>query len=230
MTAFLASVSNLEEARIVLDYGADIIDLKNPLQGALGALPHGQIKEIVHFINGRKPVSATIGDLPMQPEILLDAARAMSANGVDIIKVGFFGSHADNHCVEALAKLSKKTWLVAVMFADKGFDAAIIQQCANAGFYGVMLDTAEKNDKSLRDFLDARELTTFVDKVHQNSMMVGLAGSLRCHDVAPLLACAPDYLGFRGALCKDMQRGMAVEAQSVCSIHALLRESHNFVN
>ena len=34
-------------------------------------------------------------------------------------------------------------------------------------------------------------------------MLSGLAGSLGLADIAPLARHAPDYLGFRGALCKD---------------------------
>ena len=36
---FLASVTCLNEAQLVLDANVDIIDLKNPAEGALGALP-----------------------------------------------------------------------------------------------------------------------------------------------------------------------------------------------
>ena len=38
MTGMLASVATLKEAKIVLDQKVDIIDLKNPKLGALGAL------------------------------------------------------------------------------------------------------------------------------------------------------------------------------------------------
>ncbi|MEJ2115924.1 MAG: (5-formylfuran-3-yl)methyl phosphate synthase, partial [Gammaproteobacteria bacterium] len=37
MTGMLASVRNLEEAMMVYQGGADIIDLKEPNEGALGA-------------------------------------------------------------------------------------------------------------------------------------------------------------------------------------------------
>ena len=39
MTGLLASVASPEEARIAAACGVDIIDLKNPRAGALGALP-----------------------------------------------------------------------------------------------------------------------------------------------------------------------------------------------
>ena len=39
MTALLASVRSVAEAELALAGGADVIDLKDPSQGALGALP-----------------------------------------------------------------------------------------------------------------------------------------------------------------------------------------------
>ena len=75
MTQMLASVVNLEEALIALEAGTDIIDLKNPAQGALGALLLTVIRDIVMALAGAVPVSATIGDLPMQPDILEKAVK-----------------------------------------------------------------------------------------------------------------------------------------------------------
>ena len=59
MTAFLASVMSAEEAGLALEGGADVIDLKDPTSGALGALPVAVIRAAVDRIAGRRPVSAT---------------------------------------------------------------------------------------------------------------------------------------------------------------------------
>ena len=47
MTGMLASVRNLEEAKMVYQGGADIIDIKEPNEGALGAVPLSQIHHVV---------------------------------------------------------------------------------------------------------------------------------------------------------------------------------------
>jgi len=39
MTELLISVTNVDEAFMAMELGADIIDLKDPSMGALGALP-----------------------------------------------------------------------------------------------------------------------------------------------------------------------------------------------
>jgi len=69
MTGMLASVNTVDEALWVLNAGVDIIDLKEPANGALGALKPETITTIVKRINGQRPVSATIGDLPLQVRI-----------------------------------------------------------------------------------------------------------------------------------------------------------------
>ncbi|MEN8197292.1 MAG: (5-formylfuran-3-yl)methyl phosphate synthase [Pseudomonadota bacterium] len=89
MTGMLASVGTLEEAEQVLRAGADIIDLKAPAAGALGALATRDVEAIVQRISSQRPVSATIGDLPLIPATVADAVAAMAATGVDFIKIGF---------------------------------------------------------------------------------------------------------------------------------------------
>ncbi|MBE0435773.1 MAG: hypothetical protein IBX56_08225, partial [Methylomicrobium sp.] len=73
MTGMLASVSKLDEALRILNFEVDIIDLKQPSQGALGALDTMTVARIVKAINGQCPISATVGDLPMIPEVIVSA-------------------------------------------------------------------------------------------------------------------------------------------------------------
>ena len=89
--AFLASVMTAAEAEMAFRGGAGIIDCKDPASGALGALDAEAVRNIVAVIAGRVPVSATIGDLPAEADAMVSAAAAMSATGVDIVKIGFFG-------------------------------------------------------------------------------------------------------------------------------------------
>ena len=146
----LASVTNVEEALMALDAGVDVIDLKNPATGALGALSYGVIEDVVKSIDGRVTVSATIGDLPMEPELLLSSSKAMLDTGVDIVKIGFFESDFHQACLNALSQLSQQgSKLIAVMLVDEALDMRLLEPIASAGFYGVMLDTARKNGDHL---------------------------------------------------------------------------------
>jgi uncharacterized protein (UPF0264 family) len=90
MTKWLASVQSLNEAQALTACLPDILDLKNPGSGALGALPHATVSAVVKWLAGRCLSSATVGDLPMQTETIADALKAMAETGVDYVKVGLF--------------------------------------------------------------------------------------------------------------------------------------------
>ena len=101
MTRFLASVTSVAEAETALAGGADIVDCKDPGQGALGALPPQTVGAIVRAVGGRRPVSAVTGDLPMLPDVVVNAAQEMAATGVDYIKAGLFAGEGRPACISA---------------------------------------------------------------------------------------------------------------------------------
>ena len=223
MTKMLASVRSLGEALIALEGGADLIDLKEPSRGALGALDHAAVRICVQAIGARRPVSATIGDLPsMDPQLMTAAVERMAATGVDFIKIGFFPHPRSFDCAAALSKVSGRVCLVAVLFADEHYDLALVDGLAGAGFAGAMLDTAHKTGKALRDWRKDAELRQFVNRARGHGLLSGLAGSLRRQDIAPLLAIEPDYLGFRGALCSGAHRIQNIDAQAFARIRSTI--------
>ncbi len=248
MTQMLASVTSVEEALLALELGADIIDLKNPHDGALGALPLATLASIVIAIDGRRTVSATIGDTPDDAARIAQKVVATAATGVDIVKIGIATSRlalALGHPVGQPSQLAFRqgkadlagprpatgagsepasTRLVAVLFADQAFDLAWIDALAERGFYGVMLDTADKHAGGLRSHRDDEQLRKFVRRAQSKHLMCGLAGSLRLDDIAPLLALSPDYLGFRGALCRNTSRTDQLDADAFRAVRARIFE------
>jgi len=223
MTAMLASVRTLDEALFALNAGADFIDLKEPSQGALGALDHAAVRVCVQAIAGRRPVSATVGDIvSMDPQEMTAAVERMATTGVDYIKIGFFAHPKAFDCARALKTLARKTRLVAVMFADEPYDLALVDALADTGFAGAMLDTAQKTGKTLRDWRNGNELEAFVDRGRSRRLLTGLAGSLCREDVFHLLAIGPGYLGFRGALCRNGDRGQFLDQEAFALIRAAI--------
>jgi uncharacterized protein (UPF0264 family) len=223
MTMMLASVRSLDEALIALEGGADLIDLKEPSRGALGALDHAAVRICVQAIGGRRPVSATIGDLPsMDPQLMAHAVERMAATGVDFIKIGFFSHPRTFDCANALSELASHARLVAVMFADEPYDLALVDEFARNGFEGAMLDTAHKTGKTLRNWRTEHELQEFITRGRRRRLLTGLAGSLRQEDVPWLLAVGPDYLGFRGALCRNGERGRLLDPEAFAAIRAAI--------
>jgi len=221
MALFLASVRDPAEAEIALRGGADIIDLKDPAQGALGAVDRETSMAIVSAVAGRRPVSATIGDVPMEAERILSAVEGRVALGFDFVKIGLFPGGDPRACLAALRPLAAHAPLVLVLFADAmpGFDA--VAAAAAIGARGIMLDTAGKSLGSLRTHLGARDLSVFIASAKAHGVMVGLAGSLAAEDVAALLQLSPDILGFRGALCRG-GRSAALDRAACEAIRALI--------
>jgi len=216
---FLASVTCLQEAQLALDAEVDIIDLKNPKEGALGALPLHVVQEVVALVSKRKSVSATIGDLPMQASVIEAAVGRLILTGVDIVKVGFFGT--DNHieCIQALLPFTKEnTKIVAVMFADQQPNIELLTALKSAGFYGVMLDTANKSLGGLLSHQSIDFLLAFTKKARSLALVSGLAGSLRENDIFLLKKTEVDYLGFRGALCSDQDRQAEIVLDKIIDI------------
>lgn len=224
MTRMLASVRTAEEAEIVLSGGADIVDLKDPGAGSLGALPVGEIGRLHRLIAGRTPVSAVCGDLPMEPATILDAAEAIAATGVDYVKIGFFPSGKAADCARALSRLAGRTRIVAVLFADLDPDLELLSVLATNGFHGAMFDTADKSKGRLLDHMPPERIPPFVERCRSLGLMVGLSGSLEEPDIPRLLPFRPDFLGFRGALCDRSMRTSPISADAVRRIRALIPE------
>lgn len=224
MTGMLASVTDAAEAEIVISGGADIIDLKDPTSGALGALPIEVIRQTVAAIAGRRETSAVCGDLPMAPETIRARAEETAATGADYVKVGFFPSEKAAACAEALAPLGQRTKLIAVLFADQEPDFGLLEVFARHGFHGAMVDTADKTDGRLLDHLPPERIPAFVDRARAAGLKVGLSGSLEAPDIPRLLPFAPDFLGFRRALCGRAQRTGSLDADAVALIRSLIPE------
>lgn len=222
MTGMLASVSSIAEAVLVFNAQVDIIDLKQPELGALGALETDLVCQIVAEIAGRCPVSATVGDLPMQPELVFNAVKAMAHTGVDYVKIGFFPDGDWYATVEKIAEITPKNALIAVLFADAQPDFFIISALKQAGFAGVMLDTMDKHKGSLTQVMTCADIAQFVALAKSHSLLCGLAGSLRLDDIATLMPYRADYLGFRGALCEQHQRTGRLDQQAIAKIKQVL--------
>ena len=222
MTLFLASVRNEGEAALALAAGADVIDLKEPLRGALGAVTAETVRDCVRAVGRRSSVSATIGDVPMDAAALHTAALQLHALGVDYVKLGVFPRDGAEEAMRRLDHVARRVQLIFVLFADAlpEFDAVAV--ASRIGARGVMLDTMTKNGGSLLNHLTEDALSAFVIHARNKGLLVGLAGSLRAIHVAPLLALNPDLLGFRGALCRLHERGGTLDPEACSAIRALI--------
>jgi (5-formylfuran-3-yl)methyl phosphate synthase len=215
----LVSVRSVAEAQVAAQGGADFIDLKEPHAGALGALPDATQRDIVNSLRQTGctlPISATIGDLPMHAlSAIVQQVHAVAATGVHYVKVGITREPGAVAVLLALSKLQAS--VVPVFIADQGVDFDLITQALlqahgrAAHFPALMLDTAEKAGGCLLDKVPTTDLRRFVAQTRAGGALVGLAGALRVQHVPGVLALAPDFVGFRSAVCVG-HRAAALDA------------------
>jgi len=221
MTRMLASVADAAEAEVVLQLGADVIDLKDARRGALGAVPLDVAREAIAAVARRGETSAALGDPPYDDEALLAAARALAAMGVDYVKLAVDAPTLDRFS-QSLSGLARDVGLVGMMFADEGPDFGLLAKLSGLGFKGAMLDTRDKSRGRLMAHLDVVRLNQFCAQCRAQGLMSGLAGSLEAPDVPRLMLVRPDVLGFRGALCHAHDRRGAIDPAAVALIRDLI--------
>lgn len=219
MTGMLASVNSVDEAKLVLELGADIIDIKNPHEGALGALNLDSVKAIVSSIDSKVLTSATIGDIKADDSKLSDYILNMADTGVDYVKVGLFDSEPSEYFVKTITEAANNgIKLVIVIFAENYKGSESIKPLFNSGIVGIMLDTKEKRSKNLCALLNSTQLKEFIHAAKVFGLLTGLAGSLRHEDIPALLTLNSDYLGFRGALCSESDRIKSIDKTKINTI------------
>lgn len=224
MIRLLVSVRDPREALIAALGGADFIDLKEPGQGALGGLPLPTIERIVAALRdagSALPVSATIGDVTMDDVVgILGRVEGVGATGVDFVKVGIARAPGASEVLLALARCGRP--VVPVFIADRGLDEDLVAQALALRFPGVMADTADKLAGSLFDAVSPSRLQRFVGQARQADTMVGLAGALRIGDAVRLAELAPDFAGFRSAVCIGPRSG-DLDAGRLAALVAAMR-------
>jgi (5-formylfuran-3-yl)methyl phosphate synthase len=112
MTRTLASVANAAEAGVVLQLGADVVDLKDARRGALGAVSLDIARQAIAAVAGRSETSVALGDPPYDEETLLAGARALAAMGVNYVKLAV-DAPTLHRLGESLSRLARDVALVA---------------------------------------------------------------------------------------------------------------------
>ncbi|EHR71865.1 hypothetical protein BurJ1DRAFT_3050 [Burkholderiales bacterium JOSHI_001] len=214
----LVSVRNVTEAREVAATGVDFIDLKDPADGALGGLPVATISEVVLALRaqpGSGRISATIGDHASDAlDAILQRVAAVAATGVNYVKVGISPGPGVTALLEALARCGAT--VVPVFIADAGVPMAAVRAAlAVAGddfhvFPALMLDTQAKLGGSLLQRVPVSALAEFIEAVQASGRLAGLAGALRLIELETLRRLAPDFAGFRSAVCDGDRAGNLV--------------------
>ncbi|MEM3069058.1 MAG: (5-formylfuran-3-yl)methyl phosphate synthase [Nitrososphaerales archaeon] len=212
----LVSISDADEALSAFKGGADIIDIKNPKEGALGANFPWVIAKVRKILGYKAQISATIGDMPNLPGTASLAALGVVYSGANYVKVGLFGTNSFDdalymmkNVVRSVKDRDSKVKVIASGYADyaefKGLNPLLLPSIAyKAEASGVLIDVKNKGASKLFDFLDSSQLQAFVDESHKLDLTVALAGGLGKEDVIQIQELGADIIGVRRAVCEKI--------------------------
>lgn len=229
MTRLLVSVRSAEEALAAMAGGADILDVKEPSRGSLGAADEHVWREVVAAAKSEGvPVSIALGELNDLPSINYPP-------GVQFAKVGLANLQADADWRERwLAwRQSLPTGLeaVAVAYVDRQSlsppPQEILQLAAETGTKTLLFDTFDKAHGSLFDHASLVWLRGFRQQVHETNLSLALAGSLRKENIPLALELQPEILAVRTAACDGGREGevSASLVRELCEIMGQLPSS-----
>jgi uncharacterized protein (UPF0264 family) len=225
----LVSPIDIDEAVIAERGGADIIDVKNPKEGSLGANFPWVIQAVRAKVAG--PLSATIGDFNYKPGTASLAALGAAAAGADYVKVGLYDIKTDQQAFEVLSAVvravksyDRNKIVVASGYSDYvrigSIPALHLPPVAQrAGCDVVMVDTGMKDGKSTFEFMGGDELQAFVDSAHSNGLQCALAGSIKFDDLPAIRKIGSDIIGVRGLVCGG-NRNDGIRAELVAKLRA----------
>lgn len=227
----LISVTSSQEAQAALQGGADIIDVKNPAEGALGAAAVAALRDVCALLPPGSITSAALGESNSEPGVLALAAYGAATFGVSYVKLGL--RTADPTAAIALLQKVQASLhlanpacaLIAVGYADAAEIGALpwhlLPEVTHAArIKGCMIDTALKDSRCLFDHCSEPALARWVAECREADLLSALAGSLRPADLPTLRRLAPDVAGFRGAACRGDRVNGQVEAGLVAALRA----------
>jgi (5-formylfuran-3-yl)methyl phosphate synthase len=226
----LVSVVDAGEARLAAEARADIVDVKNPAEGSLGAPSPAVIADVRAVVPAELPVSAAIGDMPNLPGTAALAALGAARSGATFVKVGLWGVSTEDEAAVLLRTVRDGVADVpgvVVVYADARRVASaplapeLLPRVARAAGVDVcLLDTAVKDGRGLLDWLAPEALTALVAEAHELGLAIALAGALRADDLPVVGATGADIVGVRSAACADDRRTGSLDPTRVRALRA----------
>lgn len=218
MTGLLVSVRSAAEAETALAGGADLIDIKEPQRGSLGAANPAVWVEVLRVVAGGRPVSAALGELA---DLRIDDLAHTA--GLNFAKIGLAGCALCGdwaaRWTRAMSMLPAGVCPVAVAYADlrsarSPTAAEILPIAARLHSPLLLVDTFDKSAGRLLDHVKIDELAALTDRAARHDMRLVLAGSLDEAAIRRLAPLRPAYFAVRGAAC-DGQRTQAIQLNRV---------------
>ena len=228
----LVSVVDAAEARLALAGGVDVVDVKNPAEGSLGAPAPAVIAQVRAAVPAEQPLSVAIGDLPSLPGTAALAALGAARAGAAYVKIGLWGPSTTADAVAVLRAAREAVdgdaEVVAVAYADAARVPSrplpprdLVTAARDAGVSGCLLDTAVKDGRGLLAWLAPEALTEMVAEAHAAGLEMALAGELRAEDLPTVRATGADIAGVRSAACCDGRRTAPLDPDRIARLRAV---------
>ena len=228
----LVSVTDAAEAQLAVAGGVDVVDVKNPAEGSLGAPAPGVIAAVAAVLPADVPLSAAVGDLPSLPGTAALAALGAACSGAASVKIGLWGTSTRDEAVAVLRAARKAVdgdaEVVAVAYADAARvpgrplpPRELVAAAREAGVAGCLLDTAIKDGRGLLAWLAVDALAELAAEAHAAGLQMALAGALRADDLPEIRATGADVVGVRSAACRNGERTAPLDPSRIARLRAV---------
>jgi (5-formylfuran-3-yl)methyl phosphate synthase len=228
----LVSVTDAAEAQLAVAGGVDVVDVKNPAEGSLGAPAPGVIAAVAAVLPADMPLSAAVGDLPSLPGTAALAALGAARSGAASVKIGLWGTSTRDEAVAVLRAARKAVdgdaEVVAVAYADAARvpgrplpPRELVAAAREAGVAGCLLDTAIKDGRGLLSWLAVDALAELAAEAHAAGLQMALAGALRADDLPEIRATGADVVGVRSAACRNGERTAPLDPSRIARLRAV---------
>ncbi len=235
----LVSVRDQKEAKIVCESGVvDLLDLKEPSRGSLGAVSQKVAREIGEYVNQQRLDQNTTGTTPTPlplPRLSLafgeladpghqELFDSNTLRHFDYAKIGL--SHCgstpgwQDRWLEWAERVAKFAAPVAVAYADPmQCQAPPIEQVARLAIQAnvpyFLIDTWQKDGRHLFDHLNVQQLNDLVAPLRDRQIQIALAGTLTADERQSILAVTPDVVAVRGAVCSRGDREQSIDEKKI---------------
>lgn len=227
MPLLLVSVRSATEARLALEAGVDVLDVKEPSLGSLGAASDDVLAEIGQIAANRpgRLFTAALGELTD----LVDSSRlpAIPAS-FGLLKVGLSGCRSLSDWPMQWARVRESIgsragkrfdWAGVAYVDEREADAPPVEDVLKAAIEAkcrfLLLDTWSKSEGRLTDFFSDRALVELGRKCRETGLQLAVAGRLRFEDLSDSLIAAADVVAVRSAVCRNQQREGAIDPEAI---------------
>ena len=222
-TSLLVSVKNLLEIEKIKEF-VDIIDLKNPNAGALGAWAKKDIIEATKRYSDEIILSATLGNYKSK-NVIFNRLRFFDRLGLYYIKIGFFTDSIKetNALFKLINSTNSKTKIVPVFFAEhkntinyifNNLEILLIHQIDT-----ILIDTINKKSVNLLEIYPYQFLKNFINLGKENNIKIGLAGKVKKKEIKKLINLKPYLIGVRSAVCDSQNRNLSLSYDLTKKVH-----------